>query len=77
MLREPRGSIFHEHFEGEAAVPYIDEGHLTLRVWCKEDAGVTDGTMPVRYAVAVTIEAGTDIPVYEEIETLLKIRPEA
>ena len=75
-MRLEKRSIFHEHFEGEAAVPYIDDGHLTLRVWCKEDAGVSAGATPVRYAVAVTIEAGTELPVYDEIETLLKVRPQ-
>jgi len=71
-----RGSIFHEHFEGESAVPYIDDGHLSLRVWCKEDAGVSDDTTPVRYGIAVTIEAGTELAVYDEIEARLKIRPQ-
>src|ERR1019366_4188235 len=61
-----RGSVFHEHFEGESAVPFIDNGHLALRVWCKEDAGVADGQL-IRYGIAVTIEAGTALPVYQEI----------
>jgi hypothetical protein len=72
-----RGSVFHEHFDGEAAVPYVDDGHLTLRVWCKEDAGISDDTTPIRYAVAVTIEAGAEVPVYDEIATLLQVRPRA
>jgi hypothetical protein len=53
-------------------VPFIDEGHLSVRVWCKEDAGVL-GPEPVRYAIAVTIEAGSMIPVYEQIEQRLRI----
>jgi hypothetical protein len=44
-------------------VPFIDDGHLNVRVWCKDDAG-NDGAA-VRYAVAVTIEAGTALRVYE------------
>jgi hypothetical protein len=62
-----RGSIFHEHFSGDFAVPFIDEGHLALRVWCKEDAGL-DSDEAVRYGIAVTIEAGTALPVYNEIQ---------
>ena len=27
-----RGSVFHERYEGTAAVPFIDDGHLSLRV---------------------------------------------
>ena len=70
-----RGSVFHEHFEGESAVPFIDDGHLLLRIWCKEDAGILN-TDPVRYGIAVTIRAETDIPVYEEIQQRLRIRPQ-
>jgi hypothetical protein len=35
-----RGTVFHEHFHGMSAVPFIDGGHLVLGVWCKEDAGL-------------------------------------
>ena len=71
-----RGSVFHEHFLGDSAVPFIDDGHLVLNVWCKEDAGlIALGT--VRYGIAVTIEASTPIPVYEQIQERLRIRPTA
>ena len=71
-----RGSVFHEHFEGDAAVPFIDDGHLSLQVWCKEDAGMVP-PHPVRYAVAVTLRAEAEIPVYDQIQARLRIRPEA
>ena len=68
-----RGTIFHEHFHGAKAVPFIDDGHLGLRVWCKEDAeGVGD---TIRYGIAITIEAETPIPIYDEIEQRLRIAP--
>ncbi len=70
-----RGSAFHEHFDGEAAVPFIDDAHLALQVWCKEDAGLAEG-VPIRYGIAVTIKAATAIPVYEEIQQRLRIRPQ-
>jgi hypothetical protein len=69
-----RGSVFHEHFHGTSAVPFIDDGHLALRVWCKEDAGVEEG-QPVRYGIAVTIAAETALPVYAEIQQRLRVRP--
>jgi hypothetical protein len=69
-----RGSVFHEHFEGDSAVAFINDGHLGLRVWCKEDAGISDGQL-IRYGIAVTIEAGTALPVYEQIQQRLRIRP--
>lgn len=68
-----RGSVFHEHFHGEAAVPFVEDGHLSLQVWCKEDAGSENG--PVRYGIAVTIEAETALPVYDEIQARLRVRP--
>jgi hypothetical protein len=69
-----RGSVFHEHFHGQSAVPFIDSGHLALRVWCKEDAGI-DEREPVRYGIAVTIAAETALPVYAEIQERLRVRP--
>lgn len=70
-----RGTIFHERFYGEAAVPFIEDGHLALQVWCKEDAGGVENE-PVRYGIAVTIKAGTNLPVYDEIQTRLRIQPQ-
>jgi hypothetical protein len=69
-----RGSVFHEHFSGESAVPFIDDGHLSLRVWCKEDAGIVDNSS-VRFGIAVTIEAENALPVYSEVQARLRIRP--
>ena len=66
--------MFHEHFHGQSAVPFIDSGHLALRVWCKEDAGM-DEREPVRYGIAVTIAAETALPVYAEIQERLRVRP--
>lgn len=71
-----RGSVFHERFQGAAAVPFVDDGHLSLRVWCKEDLGVVEEG-PVRYGIAVTIEAAGALPVYDEIQARLRVRPRA
>ena len=69
-----RGSVFHEHFHGTAAVPFMDDGHLALQVWCKEDGGMNEGDR-VRYGIAVTIEAEGALPIYEEIQQRLRVRP--
>ena len=69
----PRGSLFHVHYEGDSAVPFIDDGHLQFRVFCSEQGGSLDGT--IRYGVAVTIEAGDGIPVYQEVRQRLGIQP--
>ena len=68
-----KGTVFHERFFGERAVPYIDDGNLSVRVWCKDDAG-NDGNA-VRYAIAITIEAGTPLPIYEQVRERLRVRP--
>ena len=68
-----KGTVFHERFTGTSAVPYVDDGHLVIRVWCKEDAGALP--IAIRYGIAVTIEAGTPIPVYDEIQQRMRVRP--
>ena len=69
----PRGSLFHVHYEGNRAVPFIDDGHLQFRVFCREQGGSLDGS--IRYGVAVTIEAGEQIPVYQQVRQRLAIQP--
>jgi hypothetical protein len=68
-----KGTVFHERFSGERAVPFIDDGHLSVRVWCKDDAG--NNGAAVRYAMAITIEAATPLRVYEEVRERLRVRP--
>jgi hypothetical protein len=68
-----KGTVFHERYQGARAVPFIDDGHLSLKVWCKEDAGGVES--PVRYGIAVTLEAENAIPIYEEIEQRLRVAP--
>jgi hypothetical protein len=67
-----RGTVFHEHFHGQKAVAFVDDGHLNLQMWRKEDAGGVDEE--IAYGIAVTIEAGTSVPVYEEIQQRLRVR---
>jgi hypothetical protein len=68
-----KGTLFHERYHGRRAVSFLDDGHLALKVWCKEDAGGTDDA--TRYGLAVTIESESEIPVYEEIEQRLRVAP--
>jgi len=68
-----RGTVFHEHFFGKKAVPFIDDGHLSLQVWRKEDAGGI--SEPIRFGIAISIEAEGAIPIYEEIEQRLRVAP--
>lgn len=68
-----KGTVFHESYHGARAVPFLDDGHLSLKVWCKEDAGGVED--PIRYGIAITIEAENAIPIYEEIEQRLRVAP--
>jgi hypothetical protein len=69
----PRGSLFHVRYTGEKAVPFIDDGHITFRVFCREQGGALDQS--IRYGLAVTIEAGEGITVYQEVRQRLGIQP--
>ena len=71
----PRGSLFHVRYHGDRAVPFVDDGHVRFRVFCREQAGALD--RPIRYGLAVTIEAGEHVPVYQEVRQRLGIRPRA
>ena len=68
-----RGTVFHERFYGAKAVPFIDDGHLNLQVWRKEDAGGIDDE--IRYGIAISIEAEGAIRIYDEIEQRLRVTP--
>jgi hypothetical protein len=68
-----KGTIFHERFSGSKAAAFLDEGVLSLQIWCRDDAGGAD--TPTRYAIAVTIETETAIAVYDEIRQRLRGAP--
>lgn len=68
-----RGTLQHEVFIGESAIPFEDGCNLGIRVICKKDAITFDGTIP--YAIAVTLEVAEDVelPIYEEVRNRLLI----
>ena len=68
----PRGTVSHERYDGDKAVAFVDDGHVVLRVYCREQAGALDQS--IRYGLAVTIEAGERIPVYDEVRARLGVR---
>ncbi len=69
----PRGSLLHVRYEGDRAVPFVDGGHLSFRVFCRAQGGPLDER--IRYGLAVTIEAGEHVPVYQEVQQRLGVRP--
>ena len=32
----PRGTVFHESYDGNRAVAFVDDGHVVLRIYCRE-----------------------------------------
>ena len=74
-LAAARGTVFHARYEGKRAVKFVDDGHVLLRIFCRKQAGPLDHS--IRYGVAVTIEAGEKIPVYQEVQSRLvaRVRP--
>jgi len=69
----PRGSLFHVRYAGERAVAFVDGNTLALRVFCREQGGALDQS--IRYGLAITVEAGEAVQVYEEVRQGLGIRP--
>ena len=67
----PRGTMSHTRYEGDEAVPFVDDGHVSFRIYCREQGGALDQS--VRYGIAVTIEAGEGIPVYDEVRARLAV----
>ena len=52
------GSVLHEIYEGENAVPFIDNGFLNVRVWCGQKPPKRRLDARIKYGLALTIEAG-------------------
>jgi hypothetical protein len=70
-----RGTVFHERRFAEDAAVFADDGHLLLRVSCREGAGKLDEGLPERipFALAVSLEVGIEsgIQVYDQIRARL------
>lgn len=66
-----RGTLQHEVFVGEKAVPFEDESSLGIKVICKKDASDFTGAIP--YALAVTLEIAEEVnlPIYQEVKNRL------
>lgn len=64
-----RGTVQHEIFEGQSAVPFVDGEVIEIKVNCRNDAGKIQN--PVAYGLVVSLEVaeGVNIPVYNEIRT--------
>ena len=62
-----QGTLQHEIFEGDSAVPIVDGQELLIRVNCVADAGRL--WHPVQFAICVSLEVaeGVPLPIYQQI----------
>lgn len=68
-----KGTLFHKRYRGSPAVPFINNGYLSIKVLCREGAeGVEEA---IRYGIAVTLESETIIPTYDETRAGLLVAP--
>lgn len=64
-----RGTVQHEMFEGESAVPISDGDAITIKVNCRKDAGKIQSPIPYGLVVSLEVAEGIDIAIYNEIRT--------
>jgi len=62
-----RGTVQHEVFEGEQAVPISDGDSLEVKVNCRKDAGRLSAPVPYGMFVTIEVAEGVDIRIYDEI----------
>jgi len=73
-----RGTVQHELLEGESAVAFADGHSIQVQVNCRQaDAAKPSVGLEIPYALIVSLEVTdtTRIPIYEEIESRIRIRP--
>jgi len=68
-----RGTVQHEVFEGDRAVPFADGDVLAIKVNCRKDAGRLPGPVPYGLAVSLEVAEGLDITIYEQVQARIAI----
>ena len=66
------GTLQHEIFEGEGAVPVVAGQSLVVRVNCLADAGRLDS--PVEFALCVSLEVAEGVAIYEQVRARITPR---
>lgn len=62
-----QGTIHHEVFEGDRAVPIVDGTHLRVRVNCVADAGRISETVDFALCVSLEVAEGVALPIYQQV----------
>lgn len=68
-----KGSLFHARYEGKKAVTFLDDHTVKFDVFCRNLDG--HNGEPIRYGLAITIEANGVLQVYDDIRAALNIQP--
>lgn len=67
------GTLQHEIIEGEKVRTFLEDEYLVIPVQCREDAGPLDSNVPYGLAVSLEVKEEVDIPLYDEIRSLIEI----
>lgn len=67
------GTLQHEIIEGEEVRAFQDHEWIVIPVQCREDAGPLDVNVPYGLAVSLEVKEEVDIPLYEEIRSLVEV----
>lgn len=62
-----RGTLQHEIFQGEQAVPFIDGDHIGVQVNCSKDASSFSDAIPYALIVSLEVDENSGLPIYQEI----------
>ena len=74
-----RGTIQHEIFEDDKAIPINDGDIVTIKVNCRKDAQRFREPVPYGLIVSLEVAEAVNIPIYDEVRTqiapAIEIRP--
>lgn len=62
-----QGTLHHEVFEGERAIPIVDGDYLSVRVNCVADAGRIVDSIDFGLCVSLEVAEGVAVPIYEQV----------
>ncbi|TWA66477.1 subtilase family protein [Azospirillum brasilense] len=71
-----RGTLVHRILEGEAAVPFLEDGAVVLRVQCKKSPFARMAKLAAPYGLAVTLEVANTIntDIYTEVADRVRVQ---
>ena len=61
------GTLQHEIFEGDSAVPIVQGSEITIRVNCVADAGRLSASVQFALCVSLEVAEGVALPIYQQV----------